>query len=357
MIPVIKPYLPDRSEYNFYLEKIWERNWLTNNGPFLSELEKAVPAHLDSAPMSYVTNGTIALQLAIRALEIKGEVITTPYSYVATTSSILWEQCHPVFVDCLSDGNIDPTQIEMAITSQTTAILATHVYGFPCDVEAIRSIAEKHNLKVIYDAAHAFGVRFNGVSLFNYGDISTASFHATKLFHTIEGGGIFSSDASVRETIKLLRSFGHKGDEHYCLGINGKQSEFHAAMGLVVLKEVHQLIEERKLIYFRYREGISKKIALIQPLQTAVQWNYAYAPVLVPGGTDILKFISYMGQHGVGLRRYFYPALNQLPYLKDTNSCPVAEDLSSRVLALPIYNGLTEADQSYVIEKINAWMK
>jgi dTDP-4-amino-4,6-dideoxygalactose transaminase len=355
MIPVTKPYLPVRSEYQAYLNQIWESNWLTNNGPLLLQLEKTIPAYLDSVPMSYVTNGTIALQLAIKALEIKGEVITTPYSYVATTSSILWEHCKPVFVDCLSDGNINPSLIEASITKHTSAILATHVYGFPCDVDAIQAVAEKYGLKVIYDAAHAFGVKYKGQSIYNFGDISTASFHATKLFHTVEGGGIFTAQSELIERLNLLRSFGHRGDEHVMLGINGKQSEFHAAMGLTVLIHINQIIAERKLLYNRYQKELADLLSFVHPVQSNFEWNFAYAPILMPSESDLLEFVNYMLQQGIALRRYFYPALNQLPYINGAAVCPVAENISSRVLALPIFNGLTNDEQTYIIQKIGEW--
>jgi dTDP-4-amino-4,6-dideoxygalactose transaminase len=250
MIPVTKPYLPPFDEYQSYLEGIWKRQWLTNNGPLVHELETKITDYLGVTNFLYLGNGTVALQIAIKALELKGEIITTPFSYVATTSSIVWEGCKPVFVDIDSQTlNIDPSKIEEAITVNTSAILATHVYGNPCDVIKIGEIAKKHNLKVIYDGAHCFGVKFRGESIFEYGNISTVSFHATKLFHTIEGGGVFTRDKNLSKKMSFMRNFGHDGPEVYReVGINGKNSEFHAAMGLVNIKKIDEIIAKRKLL-------------------------------------------------------------------------------------------------------------
>src|SRR5690606_18072879 len=216
MIPVTKPFLPPQEEYEKYLDGIWKREWLTNNGPLVNELELQLKEYLGLKHILYVSNGTIALQMAIKALELKGEIITTQFSFVATTSSIVWEGCKPVFVDIdQATLNIDPSKIEAAITSETSGILATHVYGNPCDIEAIQAIADKHGLKVIYDAAHCFGTKYKGRSVFEYGDISTTSFHATKLFHTIEGGAVFTKDPEVLKKLSFLRNFGHNGPEKY----------------------------------------------------------------------------------------------------------------------------------------------
>src|SRR5690554_7951083 len=237
MILVTKPFLPPQEEYQHYLNKIWQSGWLTNMGPLSKVLEKHLSEFLRVENILFVTNGTIALQMAIKALELKGEVITTPFSFVATTSSIVWEGCTPVFVDIDPNSlNIDANKIEAAITPNTSAILATHVYGNPCDVKAIEAIAKKYNLKVIYDAAHAFGVEVYGKSIFEYGDISICSLHATKLYHSTEGGLIFAKDAAVHRKLTYIRNFGISGFYEFAeLGINGKNSEYHAAMGLVNL--------------------------------------------------------------------------------------------------------------------------
>lgn len=233
MIPVTKPFLPRVEEFENYVKSIWDRQWLTNNGPLVNDLELKLKQYLNLDYLLYVSNGTIALQMAIRALELKGEVITTPFSFVATTNSILWQGCKPVYVDIDPDTfNIDPNKIEAAITPKTSAILATHVYGNPCNIDAIQSIADKHGLKVIYDAAHCFGTKYKNRSVFEYGDISTTSFHATKLFHTIEGGAVFTKKPELLEKMAFMRNFGYSGPDTLALaGINAKNSEFHAASG------------------------------------------------------------------------------------------------------------------------------
>src|SRR5690606_16116739 len=248
MIPVTKPFLPPLEEYKKYIDGIWQCQWLTNMGPLASDLELKLKETLKVNHLLFVTNGTVALQMAIKVLDLKGEIITTPFSFVATTSSIVWENCTPVFVDIdESSLNIDADKIEAVITEHTSAILATHVYGNPCDVEKIEEIAKKHNLKVIYDAAHAFGVEINGKSIFEYGDISTCSLHATKLYHSVEGGLIITKDAALLKKLAYMRNFGFDGPESFAeLGINGKNSEFHAAMGLANLKYVDQINRKRK---------------------------------------------------------------------------------------------------------------
>ena len=250
MIPVTKPFLPPAEEYESYLNGIWKRNWLTNMGPLASQLEMELKDFLEVSHLLFVTNGTVALQMAIKALNLSGEVITTPFSFVATTSSIVWENCTPIFVDIEPTTlNIDAEKIESAITEKTSAILATHVYGNPCDVEKIEKIAKKHNLKVIYDGAHAFGVKINGKSIFEYGDISTCSLHATKLYHSIEGGLLITKDPILLKKLAYIRNFGFDGPENFAeLGINGKNSEFHAAMGLANLKYIEHIHKKRKEI-------------------------------------------------------------------------------------------------------------
>src|SRR5690554_2586932 len=260
MIPVTKPFLPPLEEYKKYIDGIWQRQWLTNMGPLASELEMKLKEHLKVKHLLFVTNGTVALQMAIKALELKGEGITTPFSFIATTSSIVWEGCKPVFVDIdRSSLNIDPAKIEAAITKKTTAILATHVYGNPCDVEAIDEIAKKHNLKVIYDGAHAFGAEVNGKSVFEYGDISTCSLHATKLFHSIEGGLVITKDPDLLKRLAYIRNFGFKNSEAFAaLKINGKNSEFHAAMGLVNLSHYDAIHEKRRILFNAYEDRLGK---------------------------------------------------------------------------------------------------
>jgi dTDP-4-amino-4,6-dideoxygalactose transaminase len=344
MINVTKSYLPDINQYNKYIEQIWESCWLTNNGPLLLELEKELKDHLNVKHLFFCTNGTIAIQIAIKALNLNKEVITTPFSYVATTNSILWENCKPVFVDINNkDFNIDAGKIEDAITANTQAILATHVYGNPCDVEAIKAIAVKNGLQIIYDGAHAFDCLFKDQQVLSFGDISTCSFHATKLFHTIEGGCIITDNDELARKILLYRQFGHEGDDYFSIGINGKNSEFHAAMGLCVLPQIQYIKNARKEISEQYNEqlkntGLTKPV----PLEGSL-YNYGYYPVVFKNETSLLAVKNSLHNNGINTRRYFYPSLNTLPFLQGS-SCPVSEDISSRILCLPLYDSLALED-------------
>lgn len=340
-INVTKAYLPPLAEYSEYLTGIWDRGWLTNNGPLVQQLEEELSTYLDNTLVQFTSNGTIALQIAIKALGLTGEIITTPFSYVATTTAILWENCEPVFVDIeKSTFCIDATKIEAAITSRTTAILATHVYGYPCDVLAIEEIATRYNLKVIYDGAHAFGVRVHGRSLLNYGDLSTCSFHATKLFHTVEGGAIIMKDAALARKVWLYKSFGHVGDEYFTLGINGKNSEFHAAMGLCNISRVAGFIEQRRKISDLYRQELATiRVCFPTPMEESLEYNYSYFPVLFESENHLLRVKDGLAAQSVNTRRYFFPSLNKLPY--NTGApCPISEDVSRRVLCLPFYHEL-----------------
>jgi dTDP-4-amino-4,6-dideoxygalactose transaminase len=343
MIPVTKPFLPPQEEYTKYLTGIWQRQWLTNMGPLANDLEMNLNEHLGVNHLLFVTNGTVALQMAIKALDLKGEILTTPFSFVATTSSIVWEGCQPVFVDIDKDSlNIDVNKIEAAITDKTSAILATHVYGNPCDVEAIDKIAAKHNLKVIYDGAHAFGVKVDGKSIFEYGDISTCSLHATKLYHSIEGGLVIAQDAENLKKLAFMRNFGFNGPEAFAeLGINGKNSEFHAAMGLVNLKYIAQIHEKRKAVCNRYDEKL-KTLQAIKPVWHKMsQNNYAYYPLVFKSEELLLECMAHLKGYEIFTRRYFYPSLaNTLPYLERQN-LEVTDDISKRVLCLPLYPDLT----------------
>lgn len=346
MILVTQPFLPPKEEYQSYIERIWERKWLTNMGPLANELEEKLKAHLGVEHLLFVTNGTVALQMAIKALDLKGEIITTPFSFVATTSSIVWEGCTPVFVDIdPASLNIDPTKIEAAITENTSAILATHVYGNPCDVVAIERIAQKHNLKVIYDGAHAFGVEVNGQSIFNYGDISICSLHATKLYHSGEGGLVICQDAALKQKLKYIRNFGISGFDTFAeLGINGKNSEFHAAMGLVNLNHIDTIHQKRKALTECYDENL-KDFPHRKPVWHAeATKNYAYYPILFESEEALLKARTTLEENKVQTRRYFYPSLAKaLPYLEN-KEMPVTEDVAKRVLCLPLYFDLEEED-------------
>jgi len=346
-IDVTKPFLPPVEEYIHYVEKVWQSNQLTNQGPFLREFEREVSAKLEieSNSFQFVANGTIALQVALKALGVSdGEVITTPFSYVATTSAILWERCKPVYVDINPDTYcIDASKIERAITPRTRAIVAVHVFGNPCEVDKINEIAQRHNLKVIYDAAHAFGVKYNNQSLLKYGDISTCSFHATKLFHTVEGGAIICHDKRVNEEVDLIKRFGHIGDDHQKLGINAKSSELNAAMGLCNLKYIDQIIEKRKLLSDVYNKHLSNIIKTMHVENNTVQ-NYAYYPIMLHDEKSTLKLIELLNSNDIYPRRYFYPSLNTLPYVKGKKSCPVSEDTAVRILCLPLFYELTVSE-------------
>ncbi|MXS84792.1 DegT/DnrJ/EryC1/StrS family aminotransferase [Nitrosomonas sp. HPC101] len=348
MIPVTRTTLPDLEDYLTYLWQIWKSGQLTNNGVLSRQLQAEVMAFLGTNNLALVSNGTLALQLAIKALRLQGEIITTPYSYVATTNTILWEGCTPVFVDVDSESFcINPNLIEAAITERTTGILATHVYGYPCDVSRIQEIADRYKLKVIYDAAHAFGVRLHGESLLNHGDCSTLSFHATKLFHTAEGGGVVCRDEEVAKRVFLMGKFGHIGEDEYLdLGINAKISELHAAMGLVVLPKVPEIIAARRECSAWY-DDLLGGLDLQRPrVIDGLEYNYAYYPVVFPSHEAMMKVRAALQARDIFPRRYFYPSLNTLPFLPELlrRSCPVSESLAHRVLALPLYPALARQD-------------
>jgi dTDP-4-amino-4,6-dideoxygalactose transaminase len=353
MIPVTKPFLPKQADFKSYVSSIWARQWLTNNGPLVNELELKLQQYLELPHLLYVTNGTIALQLAIQALEVKGEIITTPFSFVATTSSIVWQGCKPVFVDIDEDTlNIDPNKIEAAITPNTSAILATHVFGNPCDIEAIDRIAKKHGLKVIYDAAHCFGTKYKGKSIFAYGDVSTTSFHATKLFHTIEGGAVFTQNPDTLKRMALMRNFGYSGVDTFSeIGTNAKNSEFHAAMGLCNLKHIDQILSKRKELSQHYEMRLNKIEAQFQVIQADTEFNYAYYPVIFRSEEIMLDCMKQLELVQVYCRRYFYPSLSALPYIAKVNM-PICDSISKRIMCLPLYHTLTSADQDLVVRII-----
>jgi dTDP-4-amino-4,6-dideoxygalactose transaminase len=349
MINVTKPFLPDIEDYIEYIKGIWERNWLTNNGPLVNDLELKLKDYLDVKHLLFLGNGTIALQIAIKALELKGEVITTPFSYVATTSSILWEGCTPVFADIDPKSlNIDPIKIEALINDKTSGILATHVYGNPCDVDAIEQIAKKHGLKVIYDAAHAFGVTYKGKSIFEYGDISTASFHATKVFHTIEGGAVIANDPELIKLMARLRNFGHSGyDSFDVVGINGKNSEFHAAMGLANLKRIDDVMLSRKQQAKEYDRALESARVTKPVILKGAEWNYSYYPVVFESEEILEQSIKELNAHWIYPRRYFYPSLSGLGFVKPYPT-PVCDDVCKKVLCLPMYYSLKKEDIDFI---------
>jgi dTDP-4-amino-4,6-dideoxygalactose transaminase len=350
MIPVVKPFLPPPEEYDLLLKGIWSRGVLTNRGPLAVDIEQRLKKYLSVNNLLFVSNGTIALQLAIKALGLKGEIITTPFSYVATTSSIAWEGCEPVYVDIDKHSlNIDATKIEAAVTEKTTAIVATHVYGNPCDVEAIQKIADKYELKVIYDAAHAFGVEINGISIFNYGDISTCSTHATKLFHTIEGGFVVTNNIDLHQKLTFMSNFGHNSPETFDgLGINGKNSEFHAAMGLANLPYMNVILNKRKQITNRYDLKL-KKFKAFKPLwHERSSTNFSYYPIIFDTEVLLLQCIKVLNMNGIFGRRYFYPSLaTSLPYVK-TTALENTDSISKRVYCLPIFYDLNIDEVDFI---------
>ena len=354
MIPVTKPFLPPKEEYLKYIDGIWNRQWLTNMGPLASQLEMELKESLDVQHLLFVTNGTVAIQMAIKALDITGEIITTPFSFVATTSSIVWEGCTPVFVDiCPESLCIDADKIEDAITEKTQAILATHVYGNPCDVVKIEQIAKKHNLKVIYDAAHAFGVKVNGKSVFEYGHISTCSLHSTKLYHSVEGGLIITQNPDLLKKLASIRNFGISGFDSFSeLGINGKNSEFHAAMGLANLKHTEAIDNQRKKLSECYDKNLKNLKARKVVWHKDATQNYAYYPVVLESEELLLKIKAELDLNEIFTRRYFYPSLaSSLPYLPKVEF-PITEDISKRVLCLPLYFDLTEEEIDYICRLI-----
>jgi dTDP-4-amino-4,6-dideoxygalactose transaminase len=354
MINVTKSYLPDLAEYVGYLEGIWERVHLTNNGPLVRELEAGMREVLGVKHLLYCANGTIVLQMALKALNITKEVITTPFSYVASTNAILWEGCTPVFADLRPDDLcIDADKIEALITENTEAILATHVYGNACQIEQIQAIADRHRLRVIYDGAHAFGSRYGGQSLLSFGDVSTCSFHATKVFHTVEGGLLTTNDDDLAERLNLFRSFGHRFDDYFSVGINGKNSEFHAAMGLCLLPKLPALIAARQEATDWYQARLDFDQVTRPTRAPGLTYNYAYYPVLLDSEDTLLRVMAALQAQDVMPRRYFYPSLNTLPFLKTSQPCPVSESAAARVLCLPLYPGLAEADVERICAMVN----
>jgi len=361
---VTQPELPPLEEFMPYLEQIWSSRVLTNGGPFHQQLEAALCEHLGVKHISLFANATIALVTALQSLRITGEVITTPYSFVATAHSLLWNGIKPVFADVDPDTlNLDPRRIEAAITPQTTAIMPVHCYGRPCDVQAIQRIADDYNLKVIYDAAHAFGVQRQGESLLAHGDLSVLSFHATKVFNTFEGGAIVSPDARTKQHIDHLKNFGFVNETTVvATGINGKMSEFNAALGLLQLKHVGAAIERRRVIDHRYRE-LLRGVPGLRMLERApdATANHGYFPVLV-GPTFAMsrdELYQHLRDHGVVARRYFYPLISDFPMYRGLPSAnpanlPAAREAASQVLCLPIFPAMQDEDVQRVADLVRA---
>lgn len=342
-ITVTKPTLPSFDRYVELVRGIWEREWLTNHGPLVTELEHKLSAEFDIPHNLFLSNGTVALQIAIKALELSGEIITTPFSYVATTSSIVWEGCVPVMADILpATLTIDPSKIEAAITDKTTGIIATHVFGNACEIDEIERIASKYNLKVIYDAAHAFGSTYKGKSILHFGDVSTTSYHATKLFQTIEGGGVYTKSKEIHARMALLRNFGHLTPTSFGpAGINGKNSEFHAAMGLLNLEKLPEVLAKRQYVAREYDRRFLDA-PLLRPTVTAnCGFNDAYYAVIFRSEDSLLRTLAHLNANDVVPRRYFYPSLSELNYVAG-GAAPVSEDISRRILCLPTYYSITD---------------
>ena len=363
VITVTSPLLPSLEEFMPYLQDIWNRKWLTNNGHYHQELEKALCEYLKVPYISLFTNGTLPLMCALQALRITGEVITTPYSFVATTHSLWWNGIKPVFVDIDPETcNIDPDKIEAAITPKTTAIMPVHVYGKPCDVKRIQDIADKYGLKVIYDAAHAFGVEVNGESILNAGDMSTLSFHATKVYNTVEGGALICHDEKTKQRIDYLKNFGFANETTVIApGINGKMDEVRSAYGLLNLKQVDAAIEARHQVAIKYREALRgmKGIRVMEDMP-GVRHNYSYFPMFINAeeyGMTRDELYFKMKENNVLGRRYFYPLISEFSTYRGLESArpenlPVAHKIADSVICLPMYHSLTEADTDRVIEQI-----
>ncbi len=355
MINVTKPYLPSKEKLFEYINEIFENEWLTNNGPMVRNYEARLSELLGTHQLLYVNNGTIALQIAIKALGLKDEIITTPFSYVATTSSIVWENCTPIFVDIDENTlNIDPQKIEAAITTKTTGILATHCFGNACDIDAITAIANKHNLKIIYDAAHCFGTTYKGKSIFCYGDVSTTSLHATKLIHSVEGGLLITNDEVVLKRMHYMRNFGHDGPEKFSgIGINGKNSEFHAAVGLCVLDDYDLILGRRKdqsLLYDKLLLGLPLKKPAID---NQCGYNYSYYPIIFENEAKALHCKEALESEKIFPRRYFYPSLSSLPYVTKINT-PISDAIASSILCIPLFHHLPKEMQEKIASIIKS---
>ncbi len=354
MINVTQTFLPPIEEYTEILKKSWDKKWITNRGALLLELEEKLKNFLQIKNMTITTNGTLPLQIAIKTLDLKGEIITTPFSYIASSSPIVWEGLQPIYVDI--DENyltIDESKIEEKITENTSAILATHVFGNPCNVREIERIAKKHNLKVIYDAAHCFGVNYLGESVFNFGDVSTCSFHATKIFHTGEGGAMMTTNDDLHEKLFYHHNFGHNGLEAFHgLGINAKTSELQAAMGLAVFNHFDEIFSWRKKVTEKYDSLLDFDRLKTIKFRETTERNYHYYPVIFESENQLLEVKKALNEKDIFPRRYFYPSLNTVPYLGN-QKMPVSESIAERVLCLPLSAELDLDSVELISEVIN----
>src|SRR5690606_9248125 len=354
MIPVTKTFLPPIEEYTQWVQKAFDNQWLTNRGELIKLLEEKLKSYLGINWITITNNGTIPLQIALKLLGKQGEVITTPFSYVATTAAIVWENCTPVFVDIHPEYlTIDETKIEAAITDKTTAILATHVFGNTCCVEEIERIAKKYNLAVIYDAAHSFGAKYNGKSVFEYGDVSTCSFHATKLFHTAEGGAMFTPYEALRHKLFYSHNFGHKGPlDFHGLGINAKISELQGAMGLAVFNHLDEIFEGRKQVVEQYDAQIDFSKVQKMKIRANTEWNYSYYPIIFESEEKLLEVQKQLNARNIFPRRYFYPSLNTIEYTRG-ETMPISESIARRILCLPLYVGVGADNVQLICKTIN----
>ena len=365
MIPVTKPYLPSREKLDKYIDGIYEREWLTNNGPLVQELTQRLEAYLGVRNLLLVANGTLALQVAYKALNVsdsafgtQNEAITTPFTFMATASSLKWDGVQPVFADIDPDTwCLNPANIQAAVTVNTRAIVPVHVFGNSCDVEAIDAIARNQNLKIIYDASHAFGVKYKGESLLNYGDAATLSFHATKLFHTVEGGAVVFKRKKDIARAKEMINFGitDVGSIEE-LGINAKMNELQAAMGLCVLDEMEENLEARANVWHCYERAFSK-ILQLQVKPEELDYNYAYFPVVFKSEDQVVQVLEILKENGVFARRYFYPSLESLEFLDSKVEQPISNNIARRILCLPIFDKFSQAEQQKVINLIKTELK
>ena len=355
MINVTKTYLPNKEKYKQYVDEIYANGWITNNGPLVKKLEKRLAEYLDVKNIVLVANGTVALEIAYRTLDLKGYAITTPFSFVATTSSLVTNGIKPIFADINAQTlNIEPNAIEALITPNTKAIVPVHVFGNGCDVEAIEQIAKKHNLNVIYDAAHAFNVKYKNSSILNYGDISTLSFHATKLFHTIEGGALIINDDKLVEKARYLINFGIESSEAIPeLGTNAKMNEFEAAMGLCLLDEMPEVSQKRKELYQRYKNELKGLVQFQEQNKHSTQ-NYSYFPIILKDEDEALRIQKALNHQKISPRRYFYPSLDTLAYIEPKQHCKQSRDISKRILCLPLYPELSEDEQLKILNIIKS---
>jgi dTDP-4-amino-4,6-dideoxygalactose transaminase len=360
MITVTKSSLPELEKYLEYLKRIWSTRWLTNDGEFTQLLEEKLKAYLKVKNLALVCNGTLALHLALKALDLKGEVVTTPFTFMATTNVIVWERLKPVFADIDPQTfNIDPAEVEQKITEKTSAILAVHVYGNPCRMEELQEIASKHDLKLIFDSAHAFGVEYKNKSVLDYGDLSTLSFHATKVFNTIEGGAIVSAKEELIETLKLLRNHGIKSEEEVALaGTNAKMNEFQAAMGLCNLENLDSNLQLRKKLYDEYKERLGCERVRFQEI-TASKYNFSYMPVCFESGRIRNEVSDELLRKGIKSRKYFFPLTVKADYFREKtqdlankSGLDVASSVSDRILCLPLYPDLDTSTVEQIVKVI-----